>query len=222
MNTSVTLTDQELVSIRVTPRTDPDLLEEIVRAEQRLEIGRQHFSHLKGSALELVVRIVDAAELEGRVSFVSEGLSYCRYCNQSPGYAVYKSGRKRGQPNYNRPKRLPGYSFVWTFVQFKGNPKLGACRACFDPVRDEVLNVLKGMRVELPEKLTNEPPKWKRVENRRCTSCGWEGHGGQMGRLATLVGDGSYPGVCPRCKARNEIFGRSIIERSSGFAVVPV
>ena len=48
----------------------------------------------------------------------------------------------------------------------------------------------------------------------------WEGHEGQVGRLRTLLGDGTYPGKCLSCGVEHRPFSVSPLEIIDGFVVV--
>src|SRR5690606_2734789 len=107
------------------------------------------------------------------------------------------------------------------FVTFSGYVWVGACDDCMEQHSDLLRAFLADERVELPVQLsTPGRPRYRRHQNRRCTKCGWSGHEGEMRRLRTLLGDGSYPGGCPNCDAANVFLAGNVIERLDGFTIV--
>lgn len=138
-------------------------------------------------------------------------------------YIPYKSGPRKGRPNYDRPVYLYGFDLDPSFVHTTGYPKFGCCNDCVDSVWPVLREQLKDVRAELPDALVVEGNKrWKRYDNRRCSGCGWEGHDGQMRLASTLMGDGRYPSGCPNCSFENRPLGREVVEFVEGFTLIAV
>jgi hypothetical protein len=216
VTTSVALTDAELALLN--GRCSDKVQAEVNGALARIEAaGRYDLPHdLAG----LIADVVTEARNEGRIIHRPARLSYCRWCKTSAGYALFKSGPRRGRRNLNRPLTLSGIEMAVRFVRVENHVRLGACSDCMAIVRPSLITALADVQAEVPDALAAEGrPAWKRYDNRHCTVCDWTGHEGQMGKLRTLIGDGWYPGKCPSC-GHEDGFGSRKIESRDGFAVV--
>ncbi|WCO67915.1 hypothetical protein PO878_04150 [Iamia majanohamensis] len=169
-----------------------------------------------------VADVITEAKAEGRLVWqVNRTVRYCPVCETTKGYVPFKSGPRKGEPNLKRPCHLTGVELADRFVRIQGHLRLGTCMACMEAVKPHLVAALSPVKVELPDALAKPGAvRWVRHGNRRCTECGWEGHEGQMGREPTVFGDGSYPGRCPSCNAKNPPLGRDRVERVDGFTMV--
>lgn len=217
--TRVSLTDHELVWL--TGHCSSEVQAEVDKAHRRIETAKLY--DLPNGLAGLVADVISEARENGRLIYQSERVRYCSYCNQDPGYYIYKSGYNKGFPNRSKPLYLYGTEMAQRFIVTRGRISLGACSDCMAVALPAIKAALVGIPVALPPTLQTEGERlWERHENRECTSCGWVGHEGDMGRLRTLMGNGTYPGICPACKAKNDVFGPQIIKPVAGFTVVPV
>ena len=183
--TTPDLIDAELVILDGQCR--PEVQAAVDKAKARLAAVAAH-PELPERLAGLVADAVGEATTTGLLVCWSTPLRWCRLCGADPGYALYKSGPRRGMKNLDKPLRLPGRELARRNVHIQGAVT----------------------------------PKRKRYDDVKCKLCGWEGHEGQMGRLPTLIGDGSYPAYCarrPECRAENG-WGRSDVERTGGFTIV--
>src|SRR5690606_29356435 len=120
------------------------------------------------------------------------------------------------------PLAFAGRELAFRYVSFQGYPTLGGCVECVESALPHIREALRGIPVQLPETLRPEgEPKRVKYQRRRCKKCGWEGHEGQMGRLPTMLGDGTYPGKCPSCGEKSGWL-RDTFETLDGFDVVEV
>lgn len=214
---TVKVTDEELVLLD--GACSPETQSEVDAAKARLD-ARRH--GLEPHIADLVADAVRVARAKGRLTWVYEQITYCRACRRSDGYVPYKSGPRRGTPNYSRRIHFRGIDLDRGFVVVTGHVSLGGCEDCLTAAAPTLAEELRGVPAQVPPHLRAEgEPKRVRHDNRRCTACGWEGHEGQMGRLRTLMGDGTYPALCPECNAENR-FGTQPVERTDGFTVVEV
>lgn len=215
--TYVRLTDAELAVLD--GRCSPAVQAEVDSAVARLAAARD-LSHLPPAVAGLVADIVNEARTNGLVTLRPARISHCRLCGTSAGYAPFKSGPNRGLPNRKRPLTVPGYEFARRTVTVQNTVTVGGCKDCVDPALDDIRVALSGVRAEIADALRLPgTPSYRKHDNRRCTKCGWEGHEGQMRRLPTIMGDGTYPGGCPDCDATNALF-RTEVEAADGFTVV--
>jgi hypothetical protein len=173
-----------------------------------------------------VADVVGYAAKHGELRFSRTRMRRCAVCSSAPvpPYVLYKSGPRRGKPNYDTPQYLDGIDFGLSFVKMDGwYPELGCCACCVDVVQPCLVAELENVPAQLPARLTaTGVSRWSRCGNRRCTQCGWTGHEGQMRRGRTVMGDGTYPAGCPECPAANLPLGRSLVEVADGFTMVEV
>lgn len=215
--TKVDLTDNELVLLD--GRCSEKVQTAVDQAGTRIGFANL-LGHLTPMQAGFVADVVNEATEKGRLVWDNKRVTYCPLHKDSAGYVPYKSGPNRGRPNYKKPKGYPGVDLAHRFVSVVGHVSLGGCRDCIDPILPDIIEALRGVPAEVPDKLRAEgEPVRKRQGHRHCTACDWRGHEGEMGKLRTLFGDGWYPGKCPSCGAENQPLGRSIIESVDGFTV---
>jgi len=214
----VQLIDDELVALD--GRCRKKIQTEVDAAKARIAAREQH-SGLDGELAGLIADAVREAEQKGELIYRHERISRCKLCGRDAGYVAYKSGRQKGQPNYNRPCYLPGLELAHRFVTFKGSVFLGGCVECITEVLPELRAALVGVRAALPKELQTEGAAvYSRYDRRTCKQCGWEGHEGEMGSMRTLLGYGTFPGICPSCDAKQHPLAPQVFERLDGFVVV--
>lgn len=214
----VDLTDSELVLLD--GAVSEKVQAEVEQAKARLAAMAEH-SDLPPRQAALIADVVAEALAEGRLIFRNESITYCRLCRRSGGYVRFKSGRNKGREDINRPIRLAGREFARRFVTVRHHISVGGCTDCVDPVLPRIAEALRGVPAQVPERLRAEgEPERKRFDRTRCTKCGWEGHEGEMGRLRTLMNDGTYPGKCPSCGVVWLPLSGSPFESLNGFVIV--
>lgn len=184
---------------------------------------------LPESLAALVADAVRYAQENGRLGYRSESTHYCQRCGKSGGYAKYKRGGRtkyggwhsKGDEDRSKPLTIVGVDLSISFIIIRGHIALGCCWECWEKIRPALATALDGVKAEVHEHITGHPPRFKWHPNVKCSACGWTGHEGQMGRLPTLFRDGTYPGECPKCHAKNEPFGPRVIKTAEGWQVVP-
>lgn len=218
--TKVDLLDDELVLLDGKVREEAQL--EVDRAKARVAM-REVFPELAHSQSGFIADVVGLATLERTLVFRHTDLRICPMCDRRPGYAKRtrtSSKGYKGEPDYSKPIHMRGVEFKHTFISVKGFPVLGCCNACFDIIREPLLSALENVEAELPEKLMGYPPKYRFFRNRKCKKCRWTGHEGEMPRLPSLMGGGSFPGVCPGCGYHVGLFDKTL-EMVEGGVLVP-
>jgi len=139
-------------------------------------------------------------------------VEYCPICGWSGEYPKFKSGPRRGRPNTNKRRNTQyGVDLADSPVTINGYATLGGCSPCVEKALPCLRRALSDVRAELPRQLAGAK-SYTRHALCRCTSCGWYGHEGQLGKCPTLLPGGVYPGKCPACGATNEVFGKRPIE----------
>lgn len=220
---NLSLTDSEMVLLDGACR--PDVQAEVDAAKTRLAAASR-YADLSPALAGFIADVLAAAKAEGRLRFAGRRLRHCKFCGDSPqpAYVPYKGGPNRGLPNYKKPRYLAGIDLAPGSVSVDGFVRLGGCGSCIETVKPYLVEALATVRAELPDQLTAEGAvRFRRHDRRRCTRCGWEGHEGEMGRLRTLMGDGTYPGICPGCGAEQPPLSfERVFESAEGFAVVEV
>lgn len=180
-------------------------------------------AHPNSERLSRFVAEVKAEAVErGHLMWQHKSLRSCPLCRKSAGYAKYKSGRNRGQDNWDKPRTFSGYELAIRCVIMQGHATLGCCADCMELCKPVLREALVGIRAQLPEALqTPGETSFERFDRVECTRCAWRGHEGLMGRRPTWDYGGTYPAICPQCKAENAPMGPRLIERIDGFEVVP-
>ena len=196
---SVKLTADELLTLdgHCTPSVQ-GLVDQMKEARSMMESG------LRECVAAMIASVVAQAEKDGRLVFRRQSITRCPCCSRSDGYyPVKRSSRykRRGQPDFDRPKTFSGYELRHSRVSFKHSISRGFCESCLPEALPALTAALADTKAEIPEKLTGIAPRWKWQQKRLCTKCGWTGHEGEMVRERTLVGDGWYPAKCPKCGA---------------------
>lgn len=171
----------------------------------------------------MVATICDTAAHKGRLSFARAGISRCPCCGRTDGYHLVKRASKykrKGDRDLGKPKTFAAWDLDRGFVTIKNHIRTGFCESCRDRVEPILCERLANIRVEIPEYWKDAPHRWKRYEISTCTQCGWSGHEGEMRPIRTLTGNGTYPGGCPQCDARNTPLGQQLIRRGDGFVLI--
>jgi len=214
----VDLTDSELVLLDGS--CSEKVQAEVDAARTRLGSMTAH-PDLPPALAAFIADVVNEARENGRLIYRTERISYCRLCGRTKSYVLFKSGPRRGTPNYNRPIYMHGHEFARRFVTIQGSVSVGGCHECVEAVMPYLPDALRGVPAEVPAVLRAKgEPVRKRYDRRRCTKCGWGGHEGEMGQLRTLMGDGYYPGKCPSCGVEHAPFRLSPFKRLDGFEIV--
>lgn len=215
---AVTLTDAELMALDGHCR--PEIQAKVDAAKSRLDFA-EDYPDLTVAQAGFVADVVNEAITSGRLVWHRAKM---RHCNPGahrpdPPYVLYKSGPRRGQPNYDRRRYLHGRELAQRFINIEGAPLVSACDDCLTPLLPVLVDALARVRVQLPPELSSPGrPDWRRRALRKCTKCTWEGHEGQMTAERTVIGDGWYPAYCPNCGAGGA-FSRDV-EHVDGFEVV--
>jgi len=216
---SVTLTDALLV--KLDGCGDDSVQQKVDDAKARIAMA-DSVPELTAEQAAFVADIVSLATRVGKLQFRSHELRVCRCCGKRGGHYAYTRNtrhHKKGEPNYDRPRYLDGVDLKVSSVIMRGHATYGCCCECFAAVRDVLVKQLASVRAEIPEAIMGAPPRYKAYRRRKCPECAWEGHEGEMGRLRTIMWDGSYPGQCPKCGYRNEFLSRGF-EFRDGYDVV--
>lgn len=214
---SVTLTDDELVLLD--GRCRDEVQERVDAAKARL--AAIDLYALPEALAGLIADVVTEARRNGELVFWNRRINACSLCGENPGYVKFKSGRRKGEPDYNRRLRLAGIELARPVISFDGSVHLGGCKDCVERALPFIRDALASVPAQVPDVLA-APGRaaWVKSKRRKCTACGWEGHEGQMGKSRTLMGDGSYPSTCPECGAENRPLGRLVVDIADGFDVV--
>lgn len=219
MSTLVRLTDTELVALD--GRCRDEVQAEVDKALRRLESVAAR-PDLTEAQARLVADVVSEATTAGLLVWHRRRARSCPLCDKGYGYHQFKSGPRRGKPNHSKPITYACIELAHRFVRVENHLRLGCCVDCMTAMRPVLADALADVRAELPAELhTDGRPTFRRHARRRCPDCGWEGHEGEMRRLRTVLGDGSYPGGCPACSFESVFLGRSF-ESLDGFDVVEV
>lgn len=214
---NVALTDAELILLD--GRCSPGV-QTLVDAARARVVVCDLAPGLSAGRAGFVADAVSHAEATGRLVCRNVRLRSCKVCGRRAGYAMFKSGPRKGRANTSRPLTFAGVELAVSVVRVEGNATLGCCTECFDALLEPLKGRLADVAAEVPERLRAVGvvvyARFGRVECR----CGWEGHEGELGELPAVLG-GSYRGQCPSCDARNLALGLDRpISPVDGFVVV--
>lgn len=221
MSTSVTLEDSELLLLD--GHCSPSVQQTVNSAKQRLSMA-QALPNVDPKLAGFIADVVSEAWNNNALVHQHTRLRSCPICGQKAGYYVYdrwSRNHRKGEPNYDKPKYLSGVELADRFIRMTGYASLGCCNSCFEKAIPFLKEKLKGVPAEIPEALTGEKPKFKRYKRSKCKKCGWTGHEGEMRKLRTIMGDGYYPGGCPKCDNESSLFNQSF-ESLDGYEIVEV
>lgn len=162
-----------------------------------------------GADIPLVGKVLAEAQQAGWLRIIQSRGRFCSLCGKSAGYATYpRHGRhhRKGDKNYDRPLSMAGVCFESSCVTIKDH--IDCCSACDKErgISAAIVNLI--VSKELPIELLNDPRGlFRKDDQRKCCKCEALIYESEMGKLQTLMGDGYYPGVCPRCGAKSLPFG---------------
>jgi hypothetical protein len=197
----------------------PEIQKEVDAAKERLEVVLE-LVNIPPTVAGFIADVVREAKTGGKLSYRIVSLRKCEVCGHRCDYDIYtrySSNHKKGDKNYDRPIMFNGIDLSNSLVSVRGYATLGCCLDCWKIAQPVLIERLKNVVSEIPEKITGEKPKFKRYKRKKCTECGWVGHEGQMRKLRTLMGDGYYPGGCPKCGVENSFFSPNKIESLNEF-----
>jgi len=196
--TIVHLTDEELLLL------DKNCSEKVQSEVDRIKkyiandiFGNEKMAELLTNALET-----------GKLTWHWKCFDKCHKCGKKKEYVKFKSGPRKGQNNYTRPVLIRGLAFNEGFVTFKDRAEFGFCRECSDGVKETLIEhiVVNELPVEIQD---YDKTIFIKEAERKCFECNaliWEY---DMGLEYTMMGDGRYYSKCPKCGAKQIIFGKS-------------
>lgn len=164
-----------------------------------------------GAAIPLVGKVIAEAQQAGWLRIMQANGRFCSLCGKSAGYATYpRNGRRhrKGEPNYDRPLSMAGVCFESSSVFVRGH--IDCCNGCDKDkgISAAIVNLIVSQ--ELPVEIRNDTRgRFRKDDQRKCFKCESLIYESEMGRLQTVMGDGYYPGVCPKCGAKSLPFGQS-------------
>jgi len=202
----VWVTESDLLAMAPLESLSPD-----VRAACDAALERQRAQSMTSCSeaeAEILASVAKSVRETGTARFQWKQLSRCPHCDKDGGYVKFKSGRRRGENNTNRPLMYSGVEV---------NRETFACDDCLERVQAMVAVYLGDTEHACPEVVTGYAPKNDVYTNVKC-KCGWTGHKGEMGLLPAV--SGSYRGKCPSCGGENRFLGPSVIEVMDGFVLV--
>jgi len=214
----VEITDEILVLLD--GKCDEKTQKEVDAAKLRLDTVRS-MPEIDPKIAEFFAGMKRLALKSGRLVYQTKRSGYCPVCEKRGGYVKYKSGRKKGMSNFNRPITFTGVEFEHCFCSIKDRFNFGCCLDCFEKLKP-LLPALADLRAEIPEAITGVAPKFKWHKEYKCKECGWIGGEYQMGRSKCLMGSGTYASTCPKCGAENKPLLDSKVELTYGYVLTEV
>ena len=217
MSRVVHLSDDELAVLD--GQCSEKVQSEVIAALARIQSREAHPS-LSVDEAGFLADVVTEARTYGRIVRQNLRARHCKICGKNPGYYRFKSGRRKGEQDWNRPLKFAGVEMARRFVTVQGSITLGGCSECIERLTPEIKTALANVPAQIHASFAAEGrPVYVWNANRHCTACGWTGHEGEMGRQPTLIGYGTYPAECPQCGAKNQVFSQPVVKSSDGFTL---
>lgn len=191
-------------------------------AKARLEAAAA-FTDVEPHIAALIADVLGEARRNGILGFAHETIVFCSYCHAQPEprYVAYKSGPRKGQPNYDKRRFLGGVEFARSLGRMRHHISVGGCNACVDAANPRLMEVLRDVPAQVPDVLRHpDAPKRVKSPNKRCPVCDWVGHEHQMTRERTVLADGWYYAGCPKCGAKNQFLSANGPNTVDGFVIV--
>jgi hypothetical protein len=202
------LTDRQIVLLHdIDPNGVPE--GEYLAAKKRLELAEK-LTEMFGPQAELAARIFAKWEKDKWGDVVNGTIWQCAICGRRSSFESYKTGRRKGRPKPGSGTIVSGYDYTPARrIHYTGAipGKECVCYQCnpaFGPLIQQA-----AFELEIQADLTRLYKDWPLKEDNEqiCFQCKqpmWES---EMGRLETLMGNGIYPGQCPKCGAKSLPFG---------------
>lgn len=192
---------------------DESSRKQLTIARMALDLKVRIASDFTDAERGLVAAVYIEAQSRGRLIYQPKRISFCTICKKSGGYATYKQSsgwHKKGEKNLSKPLSIDGVEMARRFVIMDTHATLGCCSECFNKLQPLLAIMLADVRAEMPEKITNIPPRFKWWNIRHCTKCEWTGSEEEMGEDYALMG-GKYRSTCPNCGVKNLAFGKMFV-----------
>ncbi len=195
--TKVQLTDEEFLLLDGKCR--PEIQLEVNQGKIRLAT-KSRLGHLTTKQAAFVANTVARGIKDGKLVFQFTRLRMCDVCNRYGGYLKFKSGRRRGQDNHDKPICLQGVELADSFIRMSGYATHGCCSECWGVVKPAMISELADSLIELPDMLYSSGSKrYAKSETVACAACRWQGPKHLLGPVRTMMGDGYFYGRCPSC-----------------------
>ncbi len=181
------------------------------KAQEVINKAKQESTY--GFELSLMNEILRNSEKSGEFTWMYKKIRSCKYCDKKSDYHTYPRSSKyhnKGDLNYSKPKYHYGIKFNEGFITIQGSGDM--CLECLE--KYNVINRLidyildNDLKIQI-QKNDYKITKYIKDKIRVCYQCEAEMQESKMGRKSTLMGNGTFPGVCPNCGAESNVFGKS-------------
>jgi len=168
--------------------------------------------HSIGFELPFMNEALRKAQETGKLEWAFPMIRHCSFCDKKRGYHKYPRSSRyhhKGQDNADKPLYYSGVRFNPGIVQIQGVGDI--CYECFKKLRvlerliDYILD--NDLRIEI-QKNDFKPTRYIKDPVKICFQCEKEMRESQMGRVSTVMRDGTYPGKCPHCGAIQQWLGK--------------
>lgn len=200
------LTDEEILSLEGS--SVPSIVKAIGEIRRKQELSENSW----------IGRILAEAEVQGELRLTYSRVRDCSECSYSAGYALFKSGPRKGKPNYDKPLSKAGVRADFGNVRVvfgKGKFPGGydhICNDCWAAGLELEFNLAyPKIQAEIRTLTTNNGKRKSYAV--LCVDCNWSGWEHELGKLPALM-SGTYEGKCPKCGAENRPFLPDKIKRS--------
>jgi len=174
-------------------------------AQKIINIAKEELSY--NFDLPIMNEIIRISLQKGKLSWTGKDIRSCSYCDKSSSYQKHmRNGKyhRKGDINYDKPIYYYGIKFNEGFVTIKGHGDL--CIDCLN--KYNVINRLidyiieNDLSIEI-QKNSYKESKYLKDNIRICKNCNSEIQESKMGRESTLMGNGTFPSICPLCNSKS-------------------
>lgn len=165
-----------------------------------------------GFEIPVMGEIITKSLEKGTFSFRYKQINRCGFCDKKATYYRRTRNSKwhnKGDFDYSKPMKYNGVKFNEGFVTIEGNGDM--CTDCCK--KYDVINTIQkyiidnDLKIEIVSR--DFTSKYLKDDVRTCFECGEEMFESEMGTSPVMMGGGSYPSTCPKCKAHSQAFGKS-------------
>lgn len=190
--------------------TDDQLLLLDGKADEKMQpvIDSIKLARSCGADVPLIGEVIAKAQASGWLRIMKGYGRWCGVCGKSAGYAPHKRrGRfhAKGDPDHKRPRTMSGISFDSSSITIRDH--IDCCSECDEKqgISAAIINLIVSQELHI-ELRGNDRGLFVRDDERECFGCKSLIYESELGKLRTIMGDGYYPGKCPKCGAESQLF----------------
>jgi hypothetical protein len=195
-------------------KCSPDVQETVNLLRKSAQIADKHNVPLSWGMF--AAKAVKAAERDGILICRPVSMVRCEVTGKRAERRMITRGRDKG---LEQDIPFSGFELSDRFIQMQNHPNIGIAGDAISAMSPILIDVLRDVRAEISEKLTGEPPRFKKEKILRHDACDWEGPEHQ----AFTINKFHLPNTsgCPCCnKSSSMSFG--LLKNTGRSVVTPI